>query len=543
MVVTDDGWGIAEELCLKLEARGLDAIRVGFESEIRDMSKQKEGNRTVFRADPANTEHIEQVCTELNKSDVSGIIHLAALKLAGVEWDEDTYPSSQISLAAHGWFTLLKGLDSKLGKLENGIVVSVTTLDGRHGNVGELFNSVQASATGITKSYSFEQPHLRARALDLHPEIVLDASHAAEIIADDVFNTAGEVEIGIDRDGRRWALVAFDEKLEATREPLTSSDTWIVSGGGSGVTAASVIGVAQANADANAHFILLGRSKLIDETQAWIDWDEIKLNARKMALRESMVEESENGKITMVEWNKEWQKYTRSRDVFITLDNIEKTGNKARYQSVDVMDMEGMIELGTSLKRKITGVVHGAGLEDSKLVADKDYAIFDRVIRVKLDGWKSLIAAADASGTKSLKFAACFTSVAGRFGNGGQTDYAAANSVLDAEMARLTASGECRAVAIGWTGWKDVGMATRGSIEAVFEAAGIETLDVATGVEIFVDEALAGGKRRVLGCGSLGLMDRFDSFREPPLRLPSEMAAIIAEPSRFPFDRQSYHIG
>ena len=134
-----------------------------------------------------------------------------------------------------------------------------------------------------------------------------------------------------------------------------------------------------------------------------------------------------------------------------------------------------------------------------------------------------------------MKFAACFTSVAGRFGNGGQTDYAAANSVLDVEMARLTASGECRAVAIGWTGWKDVGMATRGSIEAVFEAAGIETLDVATGVEIFVDEALAGGKRRVLGCGSLGLMDRFDSFREPPLRLPSEMAAIIAEPSRFPF--------
>ena len=122
-------------------------------------------------------------------------------------------------------------------------------------------------------------------------------------------------------------------------------------------------------------------------------------------------------------------------------------------------------------------------------------------------------------GNEGLEAAACFTSVAGRFGNGGQTDYAAANSVLDAEMARLTASGKCRAVAIGWTGWKDVGMATRGSIEAVFAAAGIETLDVETGVEIFVDEALAGGKRRVLGCGSLGLMDRFDSFREPILTL------------------------
>jgi 3-hydroxymyristoyl/3-hydroxydecanoyl-(acyl carrier protein) dehydratase len=198
------------------------------------------------------------------------------------------------------------------------------------------------------------------------------------------------------------------------------------------------------------------------------------------------------------------------------------------------MDLPAMTELGSTLKRKITGVVHGAGLEDSKLVADKSHEIFDRVVRVKLDGWKSLMSAVEASGTKSLKFAASFTSVAGRFGNGGQTDYAAANSVLDAEMARLTASSQCRAVAIGWTGWQDVGMATRGSIEAVFAAAGIETLDVATGVELFVNEALCGGKRRVLGCGSLGLMDRFDSFREAPLRLPGQMAAIIADPARFP---------
>jgi len=534
VVVTDDGWGIAEEICLILERRGLAAIRVGFESEIRDMSMQKEGTRTVLRADPANIEHMEKVSSELNKSNICGAIHLAALKLAGVEWEEDTYPSSQIALAAHGWFSLLKGLDNKLSQLDTGIIASVTTLDGRHGNIGDLFNSIQCSASGVTKSYAFEQNHLRSRALDLHPDIVLDAPYAAGIIVNDIFELGGEVEIGIDRDGRRWALVAFDEKLEASREPLTNTDTWLVSGGGSGVTAASIIGVAQASTDANAHFVLLGRSQLIEETQTWIDWSDEQLNSRKMALRESMIQESEDGKVTMVEWNRNWQKFTRSRDVYITLDKIEKTGNKAKYHSVDVMDKSGMLELGKSLNRKITGVVHGAGLEDSKLVADKDYDIFDRVVRVKLDGWKSLMAAVEASGTKALRFAACFTSVAGRFGNGGQTDYAAANSVLDAEMARLTASGKCRAVAIGWTGWKDVGMATRGSIETVFAAAGIETLDVETGVEIFVDEALAGGKRRVLGCGSLGLMDRFDSFREPPIRLPSAMTAVIADPTRFP---------
>ncbi|RJU81478.1 MAG: acyltransferase domain-containing protein [Candidatus Poseidoniales archaeon] len=535
IIVTDDGWGIAEEFCILMEERGLNAIRIGFESDIRDMSEQKEGKRTVYRADPGNIEHIEQVCEQLSNENISGVVHMAALKLAGVEWEEDTTPSSQIILSAQGWFALLKGLDDKLAKLDSGLIASVTALDGRHGNIGEHFNSVQCASSGVTKSYSFEKPSLRCRALDLHPDIVLDSTEAAKIIEQDLFNLGGEVEIGIDRDSRRWTLVAFAEDIESELKPLTKKDTWIVSGGGSGVTAASIIGVAKASENAKAHFLLLGRSTLIEETEAWIDWDDEQLNQQKMSLREDLIKSSEDGKVTMVEWNSQWQKFTRSRDVYITLDTINNTGNKAFYHSIDVLDQESLVELGSSLKRKITGVVHGAGLEDSKLVSDKSHSIFDRVVRVKVDGWNALMACVRASGMDNPNFAACFTSVAGRFGNGGQTDYAAANSVLDAEMARMTASGECRAVAIGWTGWRDVGMATRGSIEAVFQAAGIETLSVEKGVEIFVHEALAGGKRRVLGCGSLGLMDRFDSFREAPLRLTADMSAIIADPSRFPF--------
>ena len=64
-----------------------------------------------------------------------------------------------------------------------------------------------------------------------------------------------------------------------------------------------------------------------------------------------------------------------------------------------------------------------------------------------------------------------------------------------------------RAVAIAWSGWRDVGMATRGSIETVFEQAGIETIPVENGVEIFVQEMLAGGKRRVVAAGELGILD------------------------------------
>ena len=534
-VITDDGWGIAEAMCERLEALGMNAVRIGFESNIRDMSMQHEGKRTVYRADPGNAEHIAAVCEALEEQNVTAFIHMAPLKLASASWSEDSYPSAQIALAAQGYFAFLQGLDASFSNLDRGVIASVTAMDGRHGNIGERFNPVQCAASGVTKSYAFEQPNLRCRALDVHPELIFEPIQAAELIYNDVFNLAGEVEIGLDRDERRWALVAFAEDLEEERTALDSGDTWLVSGGGSGVTAASIIGVAEASPNAGAHFALLGRSRLIEQTEAWISWDDAELEAERMALRERLASANESGKVTIVEWNKAWQKFTRSRDVFQTLATIQTSGNTASYHPVDVMDHEGMKKVGASLGRPITGLVHGAGLEDSKLVADKDFTTFDQVVRVKVDGWQCMLAACTASGTTTPEFAACFTSVAGRFGNGGQTDYAAANSVLDAEMARLTASGACRAVAIGWTGWRDVGMATRGSIESVFAAAGIDTLSVEQGVEIFVDEALRGGKRRVIGCGSLGTMDHFDAFREAPLRLPAEMAGAIADPARFPF--------
>ena len=183
VVVTDDGWGIAEHFCTRLEARGLSTVRIGFEVGIRDVSIQPEQGRTVHRGDPAKPEHIESITTSLSTMNVVGMIHLAPMKLASASWSEDTLPSSQISLAAHGWFGLLKGMDAQLANLSQGLVASVTSMDGRHGNIGERFNSIQCAASGVTKSYAFERPNLRTRALDVHPELIFDAASTACISA------------------------------------------------------------------------------------------------------------------------------------------------------------------------------------------------------------------------------------------------------------------------------------------------------------------------------------------------------------------------
>ena len=100
-------------------------------------------------------------------------------------------------------------------------------------------------------------------------------------------------------------MVCFAEDLGEETTPLGSDDIWVVSGGGSGVTASSIVGLSDANKNAKAT-ILLGRSNLIPETgtlaQIYTELDE-----KRMILREELVEQSPDGKVTMVQWNRAWQ--------------------------------------------------------------------------------------------------------------------------------------------------------------------------------------------------------------------------------------------
>ena len=142
----------------------------------------------------------------------------------------------------------------------------------------------------------------RVRAFDVHPDLLMEPDSLAHRLWEDVTHLSGEVEVGLDRDGRRWALVAFAEDLEAESED-PNVHHWLVSGGGSGVTAASIIALAKAVPDAGHTFTLLGRSKLIPLTATWITWSDAELEEERLALRARLVEASKDGKVTMVQWN------------------------------------------------------------------------------------------------------------------------------------------------------------------------------------------------------------------------------------------------
>jgi NAD(P)-dependent dehydrogenase (short-subunit alcohol dehydrogenase family)/3-hydroxymyristoyl/3-hydroxydecanoyl-(acyl carrier protein) dehydratase len=539
IAVTDDPWGVADTLCHILESAGIDSVRIMLDPSIVSKIKiEKDGPVDIIRVNPGNHEQLAEVSDHLSKiGDVAALLHLSPLRLAGVGWETQTQ-EAQLSSTTHGLFGLLKSLDSHFASISDGTVMSVSAMDGRHGNASSRFNSLAAGAHGIVKSYAQEHPHLRCRAVDVDPELLSDPTALAHQIWAEAFGRISPLEVGLSRDGNRWALRLYEEDIGTKSAPLQSDDIWIVSGGGAGVTARCIVGVAEKSSNAGATFVLLGRTRLDSTMEEWLHDDEGALQARKMELREEMIAQSESGKVTMVEWDRLWSKQMRSYEIHQTIRDIQATGNRALYDACDVTNQKSVSKVIAAVRNEygpITGIVHGAGIEDSKLVADKTWEQFTKIISVKIDGWRALI---DGLGDEidQLRILCAFTSVAGRFGNGGQVDYAAANNILDAEMCRISHHENApRAVAIAWSGWRDIGMATRGSLESVFKQAGIETIPVEKGVEIFVDEMLAGGKRRVVVAGALGIFDTEDCKRAPPQKFPTDTAGALSESDRFPF--------
>ena len=120
------------------------------------------------------------------------------------------------------------------------------------------------------------------------------------------------------------------------------------------------------------------------------------------------------------------------------------------------MDVEGLTELGRGLNRPITGIVHGAGLEDSKLVAAKDYDVFDRVVRklLSMDGIPCLLLLMHREANCDLHPASPV------FQDDLETTVRPIippqTAFLMLKWLDLHASGSCRAVAVAWTGWRDV---------------------------------------------------------------------------------------
>ena len=202
------------------------------------------------------------------------------------------------------------------------------------------------------------------------------------------------------------------------------SALWIVSGA-AGVTAECMIRLASSPRSNSPTFILLGRTSLDPQLAKLSNLDEEALRDDKTKLKHHLDLASSSGKATLKQWEDAWQSRKRAIGIHSTLSRLRDAGASAEYVSVDVTSrsaVDSAIDSIISDHGPITGVVHGAGIEDSTPFHLKSDETVKEVMGVKVVGWSSIYDSL-SSRNQPIRFACSFTSVAGRLGNAAQLDY------------------------------------------------------------------------------------------------------------------------
>ncbi len=379
-------------------------------------------------------------------------------------------------------------------------LVSATRLGGRHGYEAEGAMSVMGGGVaGFTKALAREREQALVKAVDFPPSRKTAA--LADLLLEETLRDPGAVEVGHAQE-LRWTVGLAEREAEPdpARE-LGSETTFLVTGAAGSIVSAITADLAAASGGTFHLLDLVPEPDPGDPDLERFDSDREQL---KRDLAERIKERGERPTPKLVE--RELARIERARAAVGAIEAIRSAGGTAHWHQVDLTDPEQVAAAVADAGGRVDVLMHAAGLEISHFLPDKPQTEYELVFDVKVDGWFNLLhALRDAE----IGSAVVFSSIAGRFGNAGQTDYSAANDVLCKSISSLRrGDGPAeRGVAIDWTAWAEIGMASRGSIPKMMEMAGIDMLPPGIGVPVVRRELTAAGPGgEVLVAGSLGLL-------------------------------------
>ena len=364
------------------------------------------------------------------------------------------------------------------------LFATVSRLDGMFGLKGNsIKRPITGGLAGLLKTAAIEWSGVACRALDICPDWN-DIPAAADAVTDELLYAASTsvLEIGISPTQRHILQVQPLplEPLEAMQLNLDPTDVVLISGGARGVTAAAAVALAR---HIPAKFALIGRSSEPFTEPAWLSG----LNDPAEMKRAILVNEFNNNGASPKDIERSYRKYTANREISQTLHRLRQAGAEVRYCSADIRDagrIESLLEEIRSSLGPIRAVIHGAGVIDDRRISDKTLEQFTRVYDTKVLGLRALL---EATRNDDLRYLVIFSSVAARFGNQGQVDYAMANEVLN-KTARLESClrKHCRVVSINWGPW-DGGMVSP-SLKREFIKNQVELIPLQTGAAYLLKE-------------------------------------------------------
>ncbi|MBZ5498156.1 MAG: SDR family oxidoreductase [Acidobacteriia bacterium] len=482
VVVMSDQGGVAKALTAKLEKLGAQVLLVSDAPDADTLTRRLE----EWKA----------------KGPIQGVYWLPALDYEGdvatmelAAWREATRVRVKLLYAA------MRALYDQVGPCGT-FLVSATRLGGLHGyDEAGAVAPLGGCVTGFTKAFKREKGDALVKAVDFEPSRKTTA--LAEVLIEETLRDSGAVEVGC-RNGYRWTIGLEEKSLgnEVSGMALGKDTVFLVTGAAGSIVSAITADLAAAS---GGTFHLLDLAPAPDPANSDLQRFATDKEGLKRDIFARLKARGERATPARVE--KEMAVLERSHAALVALEAVKKAGGVAHYYSVNLLDAAGVAAVmkevaGTS--GRVDVMLHAAGVEVSHLLPDKKPGEFDLVFDVKSDGWFNLLS---HLGGLPLGAAVVFSSIAGRFGNGGQTDYSAANDLLCKSISNFrTTRPKTRGIAIDWTAWSGIGMAARGSIPAVMKQAGIDMLAPEAGIPFIRRELTAGGLGEVVVAQNLGIM-------------------------------------
>jgi len=472
IIITDDQLGSAQELADRLAELDVKTALIrhgtgaGFATDLTDPA--------------AVAELIARIRTECGP--VSGLVHLLPL----AEPPEGESPEQRMRREVKSLYLLARELENDIrtaGKQGSAVLLSVTAMGGAMGFGTELpqeFFAGHGGVAGFTKCLGYEWPEATVRVVDVNPDT--PAPRLIEQLLGELGDPDGPFEVGRDDDRRvTWQVEPGPLEKDAPAVKLTANDTILITGGARGITAKVALELASRY---NSKLVLVGSSPVPAAESP--DTASLQTAAE---IKAALLKQHPGEKPASIE--AAYKRLLKDREIRANLAAIRSAGSVVEYRSVDVRDSQAFGALLDELKAGggIAGVIHGAGVIEDKLLRDKTPESFDRVFGTKVESALTLVRHLDPA---KLKFFALYASITSRYGNRGQSDYAAANEVLSKLGCDLDRKWPGRVVSIAWGPWAEVGMVAE--LEKHLTARGLKLIAPSVGAGFAVDEVIFGAK-------------------------------------------------
>jgi 6-methylsalicylic acid synthase len=185
---------------------------------------------------------------------------------------------------------------------------------------------------------------------------------------------------------------------------------------------------------------------------------------------------------------KEWSSTSGSMATVVKrITKLESLGATIYALPLDIGSPSASVDLTTALDRlslpPVLGIVHAAGVSGYGYIKDTSHSSYASVMAPKIQGALNLH---NLFPPGTLDFFILFSSIGQIIGTPGQSAYATSNAFLDGLATHRRAQG-CNAIAIQWTAWRALGLASDTAlVDLELNSKGVTDITVQEGFQAWM---------------------------------------------------------